>query len=147
MPPKPAEGGEIPAENRRLTRTRQKAKEVESKTEESSEPIEENRRLTRTTRKNQDSTVDDTGSKSDPKKSTMVESKVTPKPAEGEIPENRRLTRTRQKAQEIESKSEESSEPIEENRRLTRTTRKNQEDEADVAPPQRATRTLQSAKV
>ena len=58
------------------------------------------------------------------------------------------MTRTRQKAQEIESQNEESSsEPMEENRRLTRTTRKNQEDEADVAPPQRATRTLQSAKV
>ena len=58
------------------------------------------------------------------------------------------MTRTRQKAQEIETKNEESSsEPMEENRRLTRTTRKNQEDEADVAPPQRATRTLQSAKV
>ena len=58
------------------------------------------------------------------------------------------MTRTRQKAQEIESQNEESSsEPMEENRRLTRTSRKNQEDEADVAPPQRATRTLQSAKV
>ena len=72
---KPAEE-EIP-ENRRLTRTRQKAKEIESKTEESSEPIEENRRLTRTTRKNQDSTTEeDDSSKSDPKKATMVESKV-----------------------------------------------------------------------
>ena len=58
------------------------------------------------------------------------------------------MTRTRQKAQEIETKNDESSsEPMEENRRLTRITRKNQEDEADVAPPQRATRTLQSAKV
>ena len=58
------------------------------------------------------------------------------------------MTRTRQKAQEIETKNDESSsEPMEENRRLTRTTRKNQEDEADVAPPQRATRTLQSSKV
>ena len=70
-----------------------------------------------------------------------------PKPVEGEVPENRRLTRTRQKAQEIESKKEESSEPMEEDHRPTRTTRKNQEDEADVAPPQRATRTLQTAKV
>ena len=74
--PKPAVEGEI-SENRRLTRTRQKAKEIESKTEESSEPIEENRRLTRTTRKNRDSTTEeDDSSKSDPKKATMVESKV-----------------------------------------------------------------------
>ena len=72
---KPAEE-EIP-ENRRLTRTRQKNQEIESKKEESSEPIEENRRLTRTTRKNRDSTTEeDDSSKSDPKKATMVESKV-----------------------------------------------------------------------
>ena len=58
------------------------------------------------------------------------------KPAEGEIPENRRLTRTRQKAKEVESKKEESSEPIEENRRLTRTTRKNQEESTE--PPKEA---------
>ena len=74
--PKKDDSSELPEENRRLTKTRQKAQEVESKKEEPSEPIEENRRLTRTTRKNQDSTVEDTGSKSDPKKSTMVESKV-----------------------------------------------------------------------
>ena len=74
--PKPSVEGEIP-ENRRLTRTRQKAKEIEYKTGESSEPIEENRRLTRTTRKNRDSTTEeDDSSKSDPKKATMVESKV-----------------------------------------------------------------------
>ena len=62
------------------------------------------------------------------------------KPAEGEIPENRRLTRTRQKNQEIESKKEESSEPIEENRRLTRTTRKNNEDSTE--PPKEENRRL-----
>ena len=120
---KPAEE-EIP-ENRRLTRTRQKVKENESKKEEgSNEPVEENRRLTRTTRKNQEEHLT-----------------TEPKPAvKGEISENRRLTRTRQKAKEIESKTEESSEPIEENRRLTRTTRKNNEDSTE--PPKEENRRL-----